>query len=401
MSVPTINCDDLVTCPYNKFHQIRRSRIQYHILKCKKNYPDIELVVCPYNATHQFPEHEKRGHLLHCRDRRVLEMQRYSDPIAGRHGYLLNPPFYGSAELEAADYQVPNRSSSSPRRHGNPERIRWGSDHNDNVERSETSIRSIDSLESAYVGMPTLPPPMAGSNDPRLREMSQPANFRDVSDSASEFSFAPGATSSVISDAPPYRPPMSLRRPNPKGNDRVPPPPPPPPTRDGTPIKPRHPPGAAAIARRLSPTDSNRGPNKRSSFSDTQDSMTKWRTPRRRSIAGEDSDTETETDATPRTPKHLVKGRKPLPLNVDCNSDTQTECTMNGYESDVESRTSGVPRDLSSKKHAGDVDEEGLPIGLTLEMGRLVPRRKSNASQESHTPTPGGESDATSYFSYT
>ena len=28
--------DELITCPYNKFHQIRPSRIQYHLLKCKK-----------------------------------------------------------------------------------------------------------------------------------------------------------------------------------------------------------------------------------------------------------------------------------------------------------------------------------------------------------------------------
>ena len=28
--------EDLVTCPYNKFHQIKKSRIQYHILQCKK-----------------------------------------------------------------------------------------------------------------------------------------------------------------------------------------------------------------------------------------------------------------------------------------------------------------------------------------------------------------------------
>ena len=31
-----MNYEELVTCPYNKFHQIKKSRIQYHILKCKK-----------------------------------------------------------------------------------------------------------------------------------------------------------------------------------------------------------------------------------------------------------------------------------------------------------------------------------------------------------------------------
>ena len=31
-----MNYEELVTCPYNKFHQIKKSRIQYHIIKCKK-----------------------------------------------------------------------------------------------------------------------------------------------------------------------------------------------------------------------------------------------------------------------------------------------------------------------------------------------------------------------------
>ena len=60
-------------------------------------------------------------------------MQKYADPIPGRHGYLLNPPFYGSAELEAADFQVPERRSSSPVRRGNQplHRTRYGHDRSD------------------------------------------------------------------------------------------------------------------------------------------------------------------------------------------------------------------------------------------------------------------------------
>jgi len=93
--------EDLVTCPYNKFHQIRRARIQYHIQKCRKNFPEMDLAVCPYNATHHFPKSEERIHLLECRDRRVVEMQKYNEPLPGRHGYLANPPFYGSSLLES------------------------------------------------------------------------------------------------------------------------------------------------------------------------------------------------------------------------------------------------------------------------------------------------------------
>lgn len=89
--------DNLVTCPYNKFHQIRRCRIVYHLLKCEKNYPDINLIVCPYNATHRIREAEEKSHLVNCPDRRIVDVQRYDEPH--RHGYLINPPFYGSSRI--------------------------------------------------------------------------------------------------------------------------------------------------------------------------------------------------------------------------------------------------------------------------------------------------------------
>jgi len=89
--------ENLVTCPYNKFHQIRNSRIRYHLLKCGKNHPNIELEVCPYNATHLFPEVQRSRHLVECPDRRIVDMQKYNEPLPGRHGYLANPPFYGSS----------------------------------------------------------------------------------------------------------------------------------------------------------------------------------------------------------------------------------------------------------------------------------------------------------------
>jgi len=89
--------ENLVTCPYNKFHQIRNSRIRYHLLKCGKNHPNVELLVCPYNATHLFPEAQRSRHLVECPDRRIVDMQKYNEPLPGRHGYLANPPFYGSS----------------------------------------------------------------------------------------------------------------------------------------------------------------------------------------------------------------------------------------------------------------------------------------------------------------
>jgi len=92
-----MNFDDLVQCPYNKAHMIKRSRVQYHLIKCKKNHPNVTLAICPYNASHHIPKEEEKAHLFDCRDRRIVEMQKYNEPLPGHHGCLSNPPFYGSS----------------------------------------------------------------------------------------------------------------------------------------------------------------------------------------------------------------------------------------------------------------------------------------------------------------
>ena len=53
---------------------------------------------------------------------RVVEMQKYNDPLPGRHGYLANPPFYGSTLVEAATASnresVGNQSQQAPSLNG-------------------------------------------------------------------------------------------------------------------------------------------------------------------------------------------------------------------------------------------------------------------------------------------
>ena len=49
-------------------------------------------------------------------------MQKYNDPLPGRHGYLANPPFYGSTLVEAATAfnreSVGNQSQQAPSLNG-------------------------------------------------------------------------------------------------------------------------------------------------------------------------------------------------------------------------------------------------------------------------------------------
>ncbi len=91
--------DNLVTCPYNPCHQIRKERIQYHLLKCAKvrgrgerafradltaglpslpyqQHPHMPMVICPYNASHHVPVSEEAVHIASCKDRRIVELQK-------------------------------------------------------------------------------------------------------------------------------------------------------------------------------------------------------------------------------------------------------------------------------------------------------------------------------------
>lgn len=68
---------ELVECPYNKAHQLLKSRIQTHLIKCRKSYPKVQKVQCPFNVTHLINEPEldvsveqKRVGMLNWFDRR-------------------------------------------------------------------------------------------------------------------------------------------------------------------------------------------------------------------------------------------------------------------------------------------------------------------------------------------
>ncbi|NXN97535.1 GTSF1 factor, partial [Rhinopomastus cyanomelas] len=67
--------DRLVQCPYNKHHQIRACRFPYHIVKCRKQYPDVakNLATCPFNARHLVPRTDLSSHAMNCKDKGLLE----------------------------------------------------------------------------------------------------------------------------------------------------------------------------------------------------------------------------------------------------------------------------------------------------------------------------------------
>ena len=75
--------DDLITCPYNKSHQIRPERMQRHLIVCRKdvlskpNHPfhkaakDLER--CPFDANHHIKKSEMESHIQECPSKREMK----------------------------------------------------------------------------------------------------------------------------------------------------------------------------------------------------------------------------------------------------------------------------------------------------------------------------------------
>ncbi|KAL1020711.1 hypothetical protein UPYG_G00003670 [Umbra pygmaea] len=63
--------NSLLQCPYDVNHQIRACRMPYHLIKCRKNHPQLasELKTCPFNARHLMLKHELSHHIANCVDR--------------------------------------------------------------------------------------------------------------------------------------------------------------------------------------------------------------------------------------------------------------------------------------------------------------------------------------------
>ncbi|XP_073830954.1 uncharacterized protein isoform X2 [Musca autumnalis] len=75
-----VSDDDMIECPYNNSHRMLRKRLQSHLLKCRVNYPNVELRKCPFNLSHLIPEPEFTHHATNCPDRKLITQYKYDAP---------------------------------------------------------------------------------------------------------------------------------------------------------------------------------------------------------------------------------------------------------------------------------------------------------------------------------
>ncbi|XP_052086329.1 gametocyte-specific factor 1 homolog isoform X2 [Mytilus californianus] len=72
-SYSTLDPEQIIVCPLDKNHEMPAKRLQYHLIKCRRNFTGIEFATCPFNARHVMPKRDIRYHIANCPDKAMLE----------------------------------------------------------------------------------------------------------------------------------------------------------------------------------------------------------------------------------------------------------------------------------------------------------------------------------------
>uniref|UniRef100_A0A3P8SB64 CHHC U11-48K-type domain-containing protein n=1 Tax=Amphiprion percula TaxID=161767 RepID=A0A3P8SB64_AMPPE len=106
----------LLQCPYDKSHQIRASRFPYHIIKCRKNHPELasELRACPFNARHLVPKHELAHHTETCENRPSGDSQDEVDNDAAPFVWSVDKTFTQEQKSKPSKTPAPRAPNTLP-----------------------------------------------------------------------------------------------------------------------------------------------------------------------------------------------------------------------------------------------------------------------------------------------
>ncbi|XP_075155477.1 gametocyte-specific factor 1 homolog isoform X2 [Haematobia irritans] len=107
-SMENADIQDLLSCPYDKHHQILRSRMQVHLTRCRKNHLNEKKVTCPFNVTHVLNEPELEFHVTVCTERKTFEHFRNEVKAPTRPIIPPSVPLCDSEENWDNDEDVPS-----------------------------------------------------------------------------------------------------------------------------------------------------------------------------------------------------------------------------------------------------------------------------------------------------
>jgi len=93
---------DIVQCPLNPDHKLRRHRLPYHLLKCKKNFPD--KVQCPYGHYCYIDKCEMANHLQTCSYKPKIIPADINQPLNMQAQYARNENIIHNYDVD--NYQI-------------------------------------------------------------------------------------------------------------------------------------------------------------------------------------------------------------------------------------------------------------------------------------------------------
>ncbi|NXF28258.1 GTSF1 factor, partial [Rhodinocichla rosea] len=100
--------DALVQCPYDRSHQVRVSRLPYHLVRCQQNNPQVSrtLATCPFNARHRVPRALLRAHVASCPDKLPLELPPDPEDMAKAAHTWQPPPCQEDWDAELSELEL-------------------------------------------------------------------------------------------------------------------------------------------------------------------------------------------------------------------------------------------------------------------------------------------------------
>lgn len=113
--------DELMECPFDKNHIILKSRIHYHLIKCKIQHPNSTKIQCPYNASEYVEPEEFQKHLYECKERVAIYRADhcFANTLQSEaHGRLDPAPFHVSVPMDDDEYWDTSSSDQTPQSEG-------------------------------------------------------------------------------------------------------------------------------------------------------------------------------------------------------------------------------------------------------------------------------------------
>lgn len=84
--------EKMVECPFDRNHKLKSNYLQFHIVRCMKNYPNH--VACPFNSLHRIEKSKLKEHIKTCSEQSLLMSKVVKESFTNHHGDVSQTPIH-------------------------------------------------------------------------------------------------------------------------------------------------------------------------------------------------------------------------------------------------------------------------------------------------------------------